>query len=388
MRHFTDSSRQEEHRSTAGAPVSSQRGPSSAQPPHARERRKALAPPVRKTVIVSLIAPFVRHALRTGWSDEALTDLCVRHGIHRAAFDDLTARVPQAGASAVLGEICAQCGDENLGIHLAREADPSWMSIPGILGMNLASVREAFELGSYYGRRLNPTAPGVGIHKSDDGLLHIIHSRDPHEASWPRQFVEADVATVLVLVRRFTGVDIKAVCVSFPHAAPADVGPHVALFGTTDIRFEAAFAGLALPASILDIRHQNADPGLAAYLRHHADALIEKIGGDDIGHAVRQSLRAELERGAQASLGGAARTLKMTSRTLQRRLADAGVRFGALLEQVRCEMAIDLLQRPCADFQDIAERVGFSDARSLRRALKRRTGRTPSALRRHDDRSA
>ncbi|MDC3961258.1 AraC family transcriptional regulator [Polyangium jinanense] len=337
---------------------------------------------------MSLIAPFVRHALRAGWSDQALTDLCARHGIHRAAFDDLTARIPQAGAIAMLGEICAQCGDENLGIHLAREADPSWLSIPGILGMNVSTVREAFELGNYYGRRLNPTAPGVGIHLSDDGLFHLLHSLDPDEASWPRQFVEADLATVLVLLRRFTGVDIKAVHVSFPHRAPADVGPHVALFGTTDIRFDAPFAGLALPASILDFRHRNPDPGLAAYLRRHADALIEKIGGDDIGHAVRQSLRAELERGAHASLGGAARTLKMTSRTLQRRLAEAGVRFGALLEQVRCEMAIDLLQRPDADLQDIAERVGFSDARSLRRALKRRTGRTPSELRRHDDRGA
>ncbi|MDI3287404.1 helix-turn-helix domain-containing protein [Polyangium sp. 15x6] len=67
---------------------------------------------------------------------------------------------------------------------------------------------------------------------------------------------------------------------------------------------------------------------------------------------------------------------------MQRRLAGAGVQFSVLLEQIRCDKALELLQRSRADYEEIAERVGFSDARSLRRALKRRTGRTPSELRR------
>jgi len=48
-------------------------------------------------------------------------------------------------------------------------------------------------------------------------------------------------------------------------------------------------------------------------------------------------------------------------------------------------MAVALLDRSGKSLDEIAEQVGFSDARSLRRVLKRRSGRTPSALRRGDD---
>jgi AraC-like DNA-binding protein len=125
-----------------------------------------------------------------------------------------------------------------------------------------------------------------------------------------------------------------------------------------------------------------AHSGLATDLRSRAEALVEEMGEEDITSTVRQSLRHAFAWGAAASLDRVARSLGMASRTLQRRLAEAGARFSALLEQVRCERAVELLQRPSADFNEVAERVGFSDARSLRRALKRQTGRTPSELRR------
>ncbi|MDI1447050.1 AraC family transcriptional regulator [Polyangium sp. 6x1] len=340
----------------------------------------------QKTLSASLISPFVLHASRAGWSEEELTDRCAHHGIRRAALDDLTARVPQAGALALLKEICARSRDENLGIHLAREADPSWMSLPGVLGMTLTSVRDAIEIGGYYGRRLDSSAPNRRCHVRDDGLLHLSYVLDPRDAAWPRQLVEAGIGAIVVILRRFTGVDIKATRVSFPHAAPADPAPHVALFGTTDLRFEAPFVELVLPASVLDLRHQSADPGLAAYLRRQADALVEQVAReDDIVEAVRQSLREALDGAAEASLGSAARRLGVTSRTLQRHLAEAGVRFSALLEGVRYEMAVALLDRSGKSLDEIAEQVGFSDARSLRRALKRHSGRTPSALRRGND---
>lgn len=382
MRRSADRSRhRKELAPAADLPAQSRRVPKRERALRPGEAAKEGAPRAIKTIVASILAPFVRYASRSGWSQEALAALCARHGVGFAELEDLTGRVPQAGAVAVLEAICAHSRDENLGLHLAAKAEASWMSIPGLLGMSLASVREAIEIASYYGRRLDPDASKSGIYVDEDGQLHMIRVADADDPRWPRHFSEAVVAANIALMRRFTGVEVKAVRVTFQHPAPADLSEHAEFFGTTDLRFGAPFTELVLPAFVLELRHKSADAGLAAYLRNQAEALVEEKGVEDIAGSVRQSLRELLARGEAASLVRVARSFAMTSRTLQRRLAEAGVRFSALLEQVRCEVAVELLQRSHVDFNEIAERVGFSDARSLRRALKRQTGRTPSELR-------
>ena len=56
-----------------------------------------------------------------------------------------------------------------------------------------------------------------------------------------------------------------------------------------------------------------------------------------------------------------------------------------LLDQERMRRALGLLGASEAPMARVAAEAGFSDARSLRRAIKRWTGQTPSALRRHGD---
>ncbi|WP_437733479.1 AraC family transcriptional regulator ligand-binding domain-containing protein [Sorangium sp. So ce1335] len=329
------------------------------------------------------LSPFVRYASRTGWSEDALADLCARHGVRRAAVDSITARVPRDAAFALLEEICAASDDDNLGLHLALEATSS-IGILGVLGMSLTNVREALEICTDYLRRFDPKQSTTTFYVDESGLLHLRVGPEPPEPAWLRHFAETILAAGLLTLRRFTGAQIKARWVSFRHAAPVDVTEHAALFGTTDLRFRAPTTEVVLPAYTLDLPHCNANPALAAYMRGQADALIEATGGVDLAAAVRRCLRDALEQGERPSIGHVARSFKTTSRTLQRRLAEAGVQFTTLLDQVRCEWAIALLQRPDGCLKDVAERVGFSDVRSLRRALKRRTGRTPSELLRHD----
>ncbi|WP_170229826.1 AraC family transcriptional regulator [Polyangium fumosum] len=334
------------------------------------------------TCPATLLSPFLRHAARTGWSERDLTALCARHGVRRPAVDDLTARVPKEGAHKVVEEICARSEDDNLGIHLAREAEPSWMSLPGLLGMSVTHVREALAVGTDYSRRLLTGPASLWQFIDEQDRVHLTRTGASHDPPASRHFVEAGVGASIVLLRRFTGVAIKAIQVSFPHHAPADTSAHVELLGTRDLRFGAPRVEIVFPASVLDLRNLSADAGLWAFLQRQAEAVIEARGGADLTALVRQGLQEALWRGEEASLDRVAQSLGMTGRTLQRRLAEDGARFSALLSQVRCERALELLQRPGANLDDIAERIGLSDARSLRRALKRHTGRTPSVLRR------
>lgn len=68
-------------------------------------------------------------------------------------------------------------------------------------------------------------------------------------------------------------------------------------------------------------------------------------------------------------------------RTLQRRLAEEGLTYSRLVEQVRFNTAIRLLQDPSLKLLNIAIELGYSDAAHFTRAFKRWTGTSPSEFR-------
>jgi len=83
-----------------------------------------------------------------------------------------------------------------------------------------------------------------------------------------------------------------------------------------------------------------------------------------------------------------ARSLGMSSRTLQRRLSAAGLTYASLVAQTRADMARRLLSRPTPRIGDVARAIGYSDAGHFTRAFQRWTGLTPREFRRLGRRSA
>src|SRR5690606_11850407 len=73
--------------------------------------------------------------------------------------------------------------------------------------------------------------------------------------------------------------------------------------------------------------------------------------------------------------------LKVSPRTLKRRLAEQGTSYSELLDTLRQERAALLLEDPELSVQEIADLVGYSDTANFTRAFKRWTGLTPQAFR-------
>jgi transcriptional regulator GlxA family with amidase domain len=72
----------------------------------------------------------------------------------------------------------------------------------------------------------------------------------------------------------------------------------------------------------------------------------------------------------------------LSPRTLARRVRQAtGLSPMELVQRIRLDVALQLLQHSDATIADIANRVGFSDAASLHRLVKQATGQAPGAFR-------
>ena len=78
------------------------------------------------------------------------------------------------------------------------------------------------------------------------------------------------------------------------------------------------------------------------------------------------------------TIGKIASSLCLTAQTLRRQLQDEGTSYQDLLDDLRRDMAIDLLYMQELSVAEVAERLGFSEPRSFSRAFKTWTGLTPS----------
>ncbi|MEV4947919.1 helix-turn-helix domain-containing protein [Streptomyces sp. NPDC053755] len=70
--------------------------------------------------------------------------------------------------------------------------------------------------------------------------------------------------------------------------------------------------------------------------------------------------------------------MAVSGRTLQRRLEEHGTTWRAELESARIAHVEHLLRTTPKTLDSIAASSGYADARSLRRAVRRATGQTPS----------
>jgi AraC-like DNA-binding protein len=109
---------------------------------------------------------------------------------------------------------------------------------------------------------------------------------------------------------------------------------------------------------------------IATATRSHDDTLV----------ALRGALYAGLLRNA-ISGDDAARHLQLHRRTLNRRLREAGTTFRQVLDQVRFELAQEMLADTRFPIAEIAARLGYRMPSAFTRAFRRWSGSSPARWR-------
>ncbi len=165
----------------------------------------------------------------------------------------------------------------------------------------------------------------------------------------------------------------------FPFAAPKHQDVYGVLFsGPTTfntapaaIRFDARYLPLPLRRDEVALQQmlQRALP--LTVLQYRRDRLLVQ--------QVRQALVAHPDRAHSAE--GLAQLLHMSSRTLHRQLKEEGASLQRLKDEVRCELAGDLLYRSRQPLKQVAAATGFRNEKSFLRAFRQWTGKTPSEFR-------
>jgi len=116
---------------------------------------------------------------------------------------------------------------------------------------------------------------------------------------------------------------------------------------------------------------------LRDYFDQECRRLLEQLGaGTGIAEQVRKKLIQAMD-GGDTAMDATAKTLGMSARSLQRRLADEGTGYSDLLADVRAEFAKRYLARGNISASEVAYLLGFTEPPAFFKAFKRWTGMTP-----------
>lgn len=195
----------------------------------------------------------------------------------------------------------------------------------------------------------------------------------------PPLLIDASLAHVMNVGQQGTGRKLRAERVVF-RREEKHRSVYEAHFGCP-INWGAGGDVLILSHETIMHPFSTANPGLLALLEPQLEAALrERETQDGFVEEVKLLLRNQLA-AKPPTAHDVARDLHMSARTLQRRLAEGGVQFQQLLEQVRHELAKDYLRASSLELNEIAFLLGYQEASSFHRAFHTWEGRTPGQWR-------
>ncbi|MCC8943653.1 AraC family transcriptional regulator [Bradyrhizobium sp. Arg62] len=165
----------------------------------------------------------------------------------------------------------------------------------------------------------------------------------------------------------------------FPYPAPVHWRNYERMFNCP-IDFGADRMEWHFDAKVLDLACPNANPITAKICQQLCDVVLtEHPGESELVRRIRAACLNSPSRFAGAP--EIASKLGLSLRTFHRRLAEDGQSFQSIVDGMRQSIATELLENTHLAIDQVAERVGFADATSFRKAFKKWTNRSPSAFR-------
>jgi AraC-like DNA-binding protein len=290
-------------------------------------------------------------------------------------LDDPDVRVPEAAVETAWRSAAALTRDEALGVHVAESLPRGALDLVEYAFRSSASLAAGVERLARYGRVLTDRV-AARTEAANSGLLLLVGDigRTPLHPGR----AEFALGVALKLARDATGVDLAPLQVSFAHPAPDDVSEHRRFF-RAPVRFAAGSTSMILGATDGLRPLLGADAALCAIVRRRLEkALLDRdipVSGS-LSARVRRMLVEDLGQ-ARLQPASVAKELAVSRRTLSRRLAAENTSFRRLLDEVRAEFALALLQDRRLSVGDIAFFLQYSEPAAFHRSFRRWTGRTP-----------
>jgi AraC-like DNA-binding protein len=307
-----------------------------------------------------------------------------RVGIDQGVLAEASSRVPFGLVGHFLEECVAASSCPHFGLLLGIRSGPAAAGIAGKLVRHAESVRAGLRLFIAH-LHLHDRGGVVALspHGAEDvELSYVIHHPNTPGAA---QILDASIAIACSVMRGLCGAQWTPSKIMLSREQPRRVGPYRSFF-RAPIRFDASHSALVFPARLLDLPVAGADPAARIRLL----ALAAELDAARPATATELTIRAlaRMVIAMPPSADRVAEVLGIKPRRLRERLEAEGSSVKGLLEDLRCELARQLLEESRLPIGEIAATLHYSKPGAFSRAFKGWTGKTPQAWRKAASRRA
>jgi AraC-like DNA-binding protein len=275
------------------------------------------------------------------------------------------------------------CRDPDIGLSIGQQMRPANM---GSLGYALISCTDLQDGLALFERLQSLVTSALRVEHRLKG--DVIESRFEARIELPRDthFWTFSLVSRLAFARWVCGRRLVPLQVWMPCPAPARLQPLQEFFGCP-ISFDAPEASERVPANWLQLPNPNADPAMHQLMSAITSQQWVQQGRDQTAllHLLRQHIAKRLQAGELPLLDALTAEVEaavgLSARQLQRRLADQGLAFKDVVEDVRREQVLHDLRYSSLPLADVASRAAYAEVSSMHRAVRRWTGQTPLAVR-------
>ena len=250
----------------------------------------------------------------------------------------------------------------------------------GVFGYALVSSRtfgEAVTLGM---RHIRLAGPVLEKRFRIDGDTAVFEAHDT-----------LDLGEVLPLATEFWFASILKLCncvleapmpsrrLLLPYPRPAHAPAYEHIFGCP-VEFDAGVMEWHFDAAVMRVPCPNANPITSGICAQFCERMFDSLPDEtDLSRSIRTACLNS--RGEFPNADEMASRLGVSVRTLHRRLAEQGQHYQRIVDDVRRTLAIEFLQNTSLPVEEIAGRVGFSEASNFRKAFRKWTGHAPAHFR-------
>jgi AraC-like DNA-binding protein len=328
------------------------------------------------SVSVTLVRTLVEEMARAGVDPRTYLEAAQ---LDPALLEDPNARLSEPQYDRLQELALDLTGDPALGVHMAERVNPSAFHVVGFLSGHCHTLRQAIEMFTRYRKLLSDATPPELAEDGDTAVLtlYFVAGGSPRSNRLRAEFGVASITRTALLV---LGVPQPPQLVEMPHPAPPYAAEVERVLGCP-VRYDSDAIRLHFPRAWLDAARLHANPELMRLLEHQAERnLADLVTPRRLSARVRAAVL-DGHDGTRPTMTAMARRLGLSERSLRRRLAEENLTYNEVVEQALAEAARRMLEDPAVTIQEVADRLGFSEASAFHRAFKRWTGQTPRQFR-------
>lgn len=305
------------------------------------------------------------YAARLGMDRNALVEVA---GLSKQDLADPDSRIRTASMLKLWRAVIDRQDDSALGLHIGSTITATELGLVGYAMYHARDLQDALRSLARYGRIISE-AVRFKFEEHDEHAILVWQAHPSLVAL--RHPVECGIAIVVSVAREITGSDLQPLQVDLPAPRPDLLADYRAAF-RCPVLFDRSVGSVTFSRQQIELPTIASDATLAGYLGELAAITVRPLEERDASMiaAVRHVLWSLLPAG-RADLWRTAAEMDISARTLQRRLGEEGSSFSRVLDDLRRDLANELLSDRKLAVSEVAFLLGYSEPSAFQRAFRR-----------------